>query len=75
LTIPLSENIEPLNFVTNSRDCEMQIGFWNHDMPVRRGVSKAVEDARKPPTLRRFTPEMAVEGSGMTGPDEILGSP
>jgi hypothetical protein len=55
--------------------------------PVRRGVSKGVEESRRPPTLgaghprngRKAVSGMArlqgVEGLGRAGPGETLGSP
>jgi hypothetical protein len=54
---------------------------------VRRGVSKGVEDGRRPPALRGVHPRnghkavsvvarpQGVEGLGMGGPGETLGSP
>jgi hypothetical protein len=54
---------------------------------VQRGVSKGVEDDRRPPTLRAghlingheavsgMARPQSVEGSGMAGPGETLGSP
>jgi hypothetical protein len=54
---------------------------------VWRGVSKGVEDGRRPPALRAGHPRngrkaasgvarpQGVEGSGMAGPGETLGSP
>jgi hypothetical protein len=53
--------------------------------PVRRGVSKGVEDGRRPPVLRAghlknsckavsgVARSRGVEGSGMAGPGETLG--
>jgi hypothetical protein len=56
--------------------------------PEREGVSKGEEDGRRPCALWLATPQTAirpfggsvarpqgVEGSGMAGPDETLGSP
>jgi hypothetical protein len=51
-------------------------------MGVRRGVSIGVEDDRRPPALRvalwvvlRVAHPQGIEGSGMAGPGETLGSP
>jgi hypothetical protein len=53
---------------------------------VRRGVSKGVEDGRRPPALRvgdlrndrkavsGVAPPQGIEGSGIAGPGEPLGS-
>jgi hypothetical protein len=55
--------------------------------PIRRGVSKGVGDCCRPPALRAGHPRngrkavsavarlQSVEGSGMAGPEETLGSP
>jgi hypothetical protein len=56
-------------------------------MPVRRGVSKGVEESRRPPALWAVHPRngrkafsgvarpQGLEGSGLAGPGETLGNP
>jgi hypothetical protein len=47
-------------------------GVWGSSRPVRRGVSKGVEDG--PPALG-VAPPQGVEGLGKAGPVETLGRP
>jgi hypothetical protein len=42
--------------------------------PVQRAVSKGVEDGQRPPALQVARPQ-GIEGLGMAGPGETLGSP
>jgi hypothetical protein len=51
---------------------------WGGNRPVRRGVSKGVEDGHRPLALRVGHPQngrKGVEGPGMAGPGETLGIP